>query len=67
MPILEHMESTVHFAEELERQIAVQQEEFNKKLLPKVQQNYVALSSVVKILLTNLLKKGMIPINMTVT
>lgn len=60
MPILEHMESTVHFAEELERQIAVQQEEFNKKLLPKVQQNYVALSSVVKILLTNLLKKGLI-------
>ena len=54
------MESTVHFAEELERQIAVQQEEFNKKLLPKVQQNYVTLSSVVKILLTNLLKKGLI-------
>ena len=54
------MESTKNFSEELEHQIAVQREEFNKRLLPQLQQNYAALGSVVKILRSNLLKKGLV-------
>jgi len=54
------MESTKNFSEELEHQIAVQREEFNTRLLPQLQQNYVALGSVVKILRSNLLKKGLV-------
>ena len=54
------MESTINFSEELARQIAVHREEFNKNLLPKLQQNYAALGSVVKILRSNLLKKGLV-------
>ncbi|MEL3907314.1 MAG: hypothetical protein P1P65_09890 [Treponema sp.] len=54
------MESTLQFSEELARHIAVQREEFNKHLLPQLQQNYAALGSVVKILRTNLLKKGLV-------
>ena len=54
------MESTQNFSEELEHQIAVHREEFNKQLLPQLQQNYVALGSVVKILRSNLLKKGLV-------
>ena len=52
------MESTKNFSEELEHHIAIQREEFNRHLLPQLQQNYAALGSVVKILRSNLLKKG---------
>ena len=54
------MESTKNFSEELEHRIAIQREEFNKHLLPQLQQNYAALGSVVKILRSNLLKKGLV-------
>ena len=54
------MESTKNFSEELEHHIAVQREEFNRHLLPQVQQDYAALGSVVKILRSNLLKKGLV-------
>lgn len=54
------MESTKNFSEELEHHIAVQREEFNRHLLPQMQQNYAALGSVVKILRSNLLKKGLV-------
>lgn len=54
------MESTKNFSEELAHRIAVQKEEFNKHLLPQLQQNYAALGSVVKILRSNLLKKGLV-------
>ena len=54
------MESMNNFSEELEHLIAKQREEFNKRLLPQLQQNYAALGSVVKILRSNLLKKGLV-------
>ena len=54
------MESTKNFSEELKHHIAVQREEFNKRLLPQLQQDYAALGSVVKILRSNLLKKGLV-------
>ena len=54
------MESTKNFSEELEHHIAIQREEFNRHLLPQLQQNYAALGSVVKILRSNLLKKGLV-------
>ena len=54
------MESTKNFSEELAHHIAIQREEFNKHLLPQLQQNYAALGSVVKIFRTNVLKKGLV-------
>lgn len=54
------MESTTNFSETLAHHIAVQREEFNKRLLPQLQQNYAALGSVVKIFRTNVLKKGLV-------
>ena len=49
-----------NFSETLAHHIAVQREEFNKRLLPQLQQNYAALGSVVKIFRTNVLKKGLV-------
>lgn len=54
------MESTKNFVEVLEQHIIIQREEFNKRLLPQLQQDYTALASVIKIFRANLLKKGLV-------
>lgn len=54
------MESTKNFSEVLEQHIAIQREEFNKRMLPQLQQDYTALASVIKIFRANLLKKGLV-------
>ncbi|MGP1577360.1 MAG: hypothetical protein ACTTH7_07760 [Treponema sp.] len=54
------MDPTTDFQKILEQHIAVKREEFDKTLLPQMQQNYSALNSVVKIFRSNLLKKGLV-------
>lgn len=54
------MESTKNFSEVLEHHITIQREEFNKNVLPQLQQNYTALGSVIKIFRGTLLKKGLV-------
>ena len=54
------MDPTTDFQNTLEQLIALKRGEFDKTLLPKMQQNYTALNSVVKIFRSNLLKKGLV-------